>query len=481
MPYPTLYVVTYSYSDFQESQGDNSFPGTQVDNDFAGLDASLASLASFMKTVIRSDGQLNNGIVTFDSLSPSLQTAGIMPATAWATGMAYPLNANVIEAFSLYRATVAHTSGDFGTDLAAGKWVLVLTLPAGRDGVDGIGYGGSSTTSLVIGTGSKVFATQAGLAYQVGGYVRASSAAGGANFMEGFVTDYVGTSMTIGVIKVGGAGTFADWNLQVAGAPGDGDLLSTNNLSDLADIRTARNNLGFPGVLRGFISGLITANNATTPASKVDVAAGVAVDDNQQAIMQFAAGTIDFSTVGANGLDAGAIAATKWYHLFAIGKADGTTAFLASLSATTPTLPSTYAYKRWIGAVLTDATPAIVAYSQVGNRFLWKTNRRDTTQHTINTTPFTLTLASAPTGVVCNALLTLGWFYSAASAYCLALTMDQVAQTPSTNNYNALVASALTQMVTNHSMRTSTLAQFIAVASAAITLDINVTGWEAIF
>src|ERR1700682_2760199 len=42
------------------------------------------------------------------------------------------------------------------------------------------GYGGTSATSFLIGTGSKAFTTQAGLAYAIGGYVRASSAANGA-------------------------------------------------------------------------------------------------------------------------------------------------------------------------------------------------------------------------------------------------------------------------------------------------------------
>jgi len=56
----------------------------------------------------------------------------------------------------------------------------------GNTGPTGSGYGGTSTTSLLIANlVTKVFATQTGLAYQVGNYIRASSAANGANFMEG--------------------------------------------------------------------------------------------------------------------------------------------------------------------------------------------------------------------------------------------------------------------------------------------------------
>jgi hypothetical protein len=127
-------------------------------------------------------------------------------------------------------------------------WSVLAGVGAtGLTGATGPGYGGSSTTSLAIATGSKAFTTQAGLAYQVGNYVRAASAAGGANFMEGPVTAYSGTTLTINVTKIGGSGTKADWNFQVAGAPGTGDLLSTNNLSELTNKTTAIDTLSVKG------------------------------------------------------------------------------------------------------------------------------------------------------------------------------------------------------------------------------------------
>jgi hypothetical protein len=129
MAYPTVYDVTYSYTGFQAAQGDDSFPGTQLDADLAGLQASLESLTAFMDDVIRSDGALQNSIVTYDSLSPDLQTAGLAPAAAWATATQYAANANVIKDFGLYRATAAHLSNVFATDLAAARWTLVTTLP----------------------------------------------------------------------------------------------------------------------------------------------------------------------------------------------------------------------------------------------------------------------------------------------------------------------------------------------------------------
>lgn len=69
LPYPDLYDVTYSYTGFQQSQGDNSFPGTQLDADLAGLEDAIEGLSDFVKLAIRADGALINGIVTVDALS----------------------------------------------------------------------------------------------------------------------------------------------------------------------------------------------------------------------------------------------------------------------------------------------------------------------------------------------------------------------------------------------------------------------------
>ncbi len=91
------------------------------------------------------------------------------------------------------------------------------TGATGATGAAGPGYLATSTTSLVTaGSGSKVFTTQAGLAYSVGARIRATSV-GTAEWMEGLVTAYSGTTLTVTMDRNSGTGTHADWNINLAG------------------------------------------------------------------------------------------------------------------------------------------------------------------------------------------------------------------------------------------------------------------------
>lgn len=82
----------------------------------------------------------------------------------------------------------------------------------------------TSTTSLTIGTGSKVLTVQTGLGYVIGYPLRISSSASPTNYMDGIVTDYnTGTgSLTVNVLSVSGSGTIAAWNTMIL--PGGGNF-----------------------------------------------------------------------------------------------------------------------------------------------------------------------------------------------------------------------------------------------------------------
>lgn len=78
-------------------------------------------------------------------------------------------------------------------------------------------YNGTSSTSLSVGTGSKAFETQSGKSWIAGLRVRAIS---GANIMDGVVTSYSGTTLTILSDYTEGSGTHASWSIALSGARG---------------------------------------------------------------------------------------------------------------------------------------------------------------------------------------------------------------------------------------------------------------------
>lgn len=98
--------------------------------------------------------------------------------------------------------------------------------------------------------------------------------------------------------------------------------------------------------------------SATGTSANVSVSADeIVVENASNAYKTLRAVSLTVAGVSsgvANGLDTGALAASTWYSVWVIAKADGTTAGLLSLSATTPTLPSGYTFKARVGWIRTD-------------------------------------------------------------------------------------------------------------------------------
>lgn len=150
---------------------------------------------------------------------------------------------------------------------------------------------------------------------------------------------------------------------------------------------------------RGYLAGLGTSNNVSTPNTKVDVAAGICTDSTNALVMSAAAGTINCATTGANALDTGTLANSTWYHTFVIGKTDYTTALLASTSPSSPTMPTGYTLLRRIGSFKTDGSAHILPFVQNGDLFANTTPVNDISASNPGTAAVTRTLASVPTGV----------------------------------------------------------------------------------
>jgi hypothetical protein len=104
---------------------------------------------------------------------------------------------------------------------------------------------GTSTSSLLIATGAKSFTTQTGEQYTAGITMTAVSAANTANFMAGQVVSYSGSTLTINITATGGSGTFADWNLSLAGVQGPtgptGGVSSVNGLTGTVTLALLQN------------------------------------------------------------------------------------------------------------------------------------------------------------------------------------------------------------------------------------------------
>lgn len=109
----------------------------------------------------------------------------------------------------------------------------------------------------------------------------------------------------------------------------------------------------------------VASNTTVTVAADL-----ITTTDGTNYLTTALSGTINLGTNGAaNALDAGTIAVSTWYAIWAIAKADGTTAGLASTSATSPTLPSGYTYKARIGWVRTvSGSATLYGTWQLGRR-----------------------------------------------------------------------------------------------------------------
>jgi hypothetical protein len=160
----------------------------------------------------------------------------------------------------------------------------------------------------------------------------------------------------------------------------------------------------FPsGLSMATLRGMSLSNNGTDPTNDIDISAGSRRDSTDVTDIVLPSAItkrLDAAwAVGTNqgGLDTGAIANDD-YHLWAIKRLDtGVCDVLFSLSATAPTMPTNYAYKRRLGGIL-RVSAAIKAFIQTGNYFQWTTPTLDVDTATLSTSSVSFAL-SIPTGL----------------------------------------------------------------------------------
>lgn len=119
------------------------------------------------------------------------------------------------------------------------------------------------------------------------------------------------------------------------------------------------------GLPVGHIYGLETAY---ATASTITISAGSCRDSgNTTDIVLAAPVTVDVTTAGANGLDAGVEAISTWYQIFVIDGAAVPTAGLLKAGTGAPALPAGYTVYRQVGWVRNSAAGNFVNFRACGN------------------------------------------------------------------------------------------------------------------
>lgn len=320
---PTPYTRQHNFTDHTQNLPDVPQDGGELDDEFNAVKGTLDDTLTNLSLIQRDDGALANDSVGADQLKDDVDL-GINPVGDWTTATAYGENDAVWKDQILYRCLIAHTSGVFATDLAASKWEALLNFAtyiqlaatsetnaaasasaasssasassasassASASATTASGYvaalTGTSSTSVLIATGSKAFTTQAGKSF-ANTQVLIASAANTANYMHGNVTAYTGTSLTVNVTNIGGSGTFSDWVISIAGTrgaqgatgatgpagAGSGDMIAANNLSDVVSASTARTNLGLGTIATQNSNGVSITGGTVTGIMDLTVADG---------------------------------------------------------------------------------------------------------------------------------------------------------------------------------------------------------------
>jgi len=245
----------------------------------------------------------------------------------------YPKGARVMRSDGLgywFNTTENNTTDPEGTGAVAAGWVPDFTT-----GATTITMTGSNVTLTALQYGKPIVIISGLLTTNL-------------NLIFPTITGYwVVINNTTGAFTItckttAGTGVTVATTLQIVG---DGtNIYAANGVNSVqASIQGAFKNLAASA------TGL--SANVTVSADEIVVESIANAYQTLRAVSLTIAGT----SVGANGLDTGAIAINTWYSLWVVFNGT-TTAGLMSLSATVPTMPSGYTHKARVGWIRTDAS-----------------------------------------------------------------------------------------------------------------------------
>lgn len=233
----------------------------------------------------------------------------------------------------------------------------------------------------------------------------------------------------------------------------------------------------------GFIFGC-TLSNGTDATNDIDIAAGKARDSADATNILATAITkrLDAAwAVGTNqgGRDTGSIANTT-YHVWLIKRTDGTVVdVLFSTSATAPTMPTDYTFKRRIGSIVRSGA-TILGFDQIGDEFLLLVPVQDEDRANPGTSAVTVT-TTVPTGVKVQANVSLSLLSDGGEDRFLLITSPDQTNTAATNNlYDVHAGSAAHLNSVAMLVRTNTSGQIryrVDSSSSGTSVNILTHGW----
>lgn len=124
MAQPDPYDRDFDFEGFQSSHPSTPLPGDKLNVELDAISGVVDEILARIADLQRDDLEAANALIGYDQLKPELRN-GFSTPTVWATATAYEKGASVYLGRKVYAALIAHTSGTFSVDLAAGKWYLL--------------------------------------------------------------------------------------------------------------------------------------------------------------------------------------------------------------------------------------------------------------------------------------------------------------------------------------------------------------------
>lgn len=265
MAQPQPYNRQFNFADQQALTPSTPLPGTQVDAELNSVkltfDQTLANLAKIQ----RDDGALKNGIVTQDSLSPSL-SIGFTLRGPWETGVNYIVGDGVSYDSKFYRAIVANLSTSLNRpDLDTATWEEVADFAA-------ISADAAASAAAALASENAAAASASAASGSAGAAASSASAASGSADAAGASATAADASATAADASADAAAASA---LEAANTVGDAtaavrwDIVQSLSASEK---QRGRENIGvvpFTGDSgSGGAAGLVTAPAAGDAAAK---------------------------------------------------------------------------------------------------------------------------------------------------------------------------------------------------------------------